>query len=44
MAKLPDILLIGDGRLADHFKRYFEQLGLRYMVWSRRLEAEERCP
>ena len=40
----PNIVLIGDGRLAGHLKRYFEQLGLRYLVWSRRLEADERCP
>jgi hypothetical protein len=44
VAERPDVLLIGDGRLASHLGRYFEQLGLRYVVWSRRLEADERCP
>jgi hypothetical protein len=44
VAKLPDILLIGGGRLASHLGRYFEQLGLPHVVWSRRLEAEKLCP
>jgi 2-dehydropantoate 2-reductase len=44
MAELPDIVLIGRGRLATHLGRYFEQLGLRHTVWSRPLEAEKLCP
>ena len=40
----PDLLLIGDGRLARHLGRYFEQLGLSYAAWSRRMHAEGRCP
>jgi len=44
VAELPDVLLIGDGRLASHLGRYFEQLGLRHVAWSRRLEADGRCP
>jgi 2-dehydropantoate 2-reductase len=44
MAELPDIVLIGRGRLATHLGRYFEQLGMRHTVWSRRLEAEKLCP
>lgn len=39
----PDLLLIGDGRLARHLARYFEQLGLGYVAWSRRAYAEGRC-
>ena len=44
MAELSDILLIGGGRLASHLGRYFEQLRLRYVAWSRRLKAEKLCP
>ena len=44
MAELPDILLIGSGRLASHLGRYFEQMRLQYVAWSRRIEAEDRCP
>src|SRR3954462_14158877 len=44
MAEPSNILLIGDGRLARHLGRYFEQLRLPHLPWSRRLEAEERCP
>ena len=44
MAELPDILLIGSGRLASHLGRYFDQMRLQYVVWSRRMEAEDRCP
>jgi predicted short-subunit dehydrogenase-like oxidoreductase (DUF2520 family) len=44
MAELPDIVLIGRGRLATHLGRYFGQLGVRHTVWSRRLEAEKLCP
>jgi predicted short-subunit dehydrogenase-like oxidoreductase (DUF2520 family) len=43
VAELPDLLLIGSGRLASHLERYFEQLGLRYVIWSRRLEAGRLC-
>jgi 2-dehydropantoate 2-reductase len=43
VATLPDLLLIGSGRLASHLKRYFDQLGLRYVMWSRRSEAERLC-
>jgi 2-dehydropantoate 2-reductase len=39
----PDLLLIGDGRVARHLARYFEQLGLSYVGWSRRAHAEGRC-
>jgi predicted short-subunit dehydrogenase-like oxidoreductase (DUF2520 family) len=42
MGQVPELLLIGDGRLARHFSRYFEQLGLSYVAWSRRAEAEGR--
>jgi 2-dehydropantoate 2-reductase len=44
VAELPDLLLIGNGRLASHLGRYFEQLHLRHVVWSRRLEAQKLCP
>ena len=44
MAAQGEILLIGDGRLAAHLARYFGQLGLRHVQWSRRLAAEGRCP
>ncbi len=44
VAELSNILLIGGGRLARHLGRYFEQLRLPHLLWSRRLEAEERCP
>src|SRR5262245_33832095 len=37
------LLLIGDGRLARHLARYFEQLGLAHSTWSRRMHAEGRC-
>jgi 2-dehydropantoate 2-reductase len=40
----PNILLIGDGRLARHLRRYFRQLNLNYAIWSRRIEAEKCCP
>ena len=40
----PNILLIGDGRLARHLRRYFQQLNLNHTIWSRRMEAEECCP
>jgi len=43
MALDPDILLIGDGRLARHLAHYFAQLGLRHAAWSRRGQAEGRC-
>jgi 2-dehydropantoate 2-reductase len=36
--------LIGDGRLARHLRRYFQQLNLTHAIWSRRMEAEECCP
>jgi hypothetical protein len=44
VAERSNILLIGDGRLARHLGRYFEQLRLPHLLWSRRLELEERCP
>jgi predicted short-subunit dehydrogenase-like oxidoreductase (DUF2520 family) len=44
MGQLPAPLLIGDGRLARHLGRYFEQLGLSHAAWSRRMHAEGRCP
>jgi len=44
MGQIPDLLLIGDGRLARHLAHYFQQLGLDHVLWSRRLRAEERCP
>jgi predicted short-subunit dehydrogenase-like oxidoreductase (DUF2520 family) len=44
VAEQPNILLIGDGRLARHLRRYFQQLNLNHAIWSRRLEAEECCP
>src|SRR5258705_7117136 len=40
----PDLLLIGDGRLARHLSCYLEQLGLRHAQWSRRMHAEGQCP
>jgi len=40
---VPDILLIGDGRLAGHLARYLKQLGVPHAAWSRRLLAERRC-
>src|SRR5258706_16468591 len=40
---LPNLLLVGDGRLARHLTRYFEQLGLSHATWSRRGQAEGRC-
>src|SRR5713226_5916960 len=40
----PKILLIGDGRLARHLRRYFQQLSLSHAIWSRLMEAEETCP
>lgn len=44
MGQAPLLLLIGDGRLARHLKRYFEQLGLEHRAWSRRSAAEQKCP
>jgi 2-dehydropantoate 2-reductase len=44
MHEVPDLLLIGDGRLARHLARYFAQLGISHAVWSRRMHAEGRCP
>jgi len=40
----PDLLLIGDGRLARHLSCYLEQLGLAHAPWSRRMHAEGQCP
>jgi predicted short-subunit dehydrogenase-like oxidoreductase (DUF2520 family) len=39
-----DLLLIGDGRLASHLSRYFEQLGLSHARWSRRRQDAGCCP
>jgi 2-dehydropantoate 2-reductase len=44
MGQVPELLLIGDGRLARHLKHYFEQLGLSHATWSRRAFAEGRSP
>jgi 2-dehydropantoate 2-reductase len=44
MRRGPDLLLIGDGRLVRHLGYYFDQLGLRRAVWSRRMQAAGRCP
>jgi hypothetical protein len=44
MGQVPELLLIGDGRLARHFSRYFEQLGLSFAAWSRRAQTEGRAP
>jgi predicted short-subunit dehydrogenase-like oxidoreductase (DUF2520 family) len=44
MGRIPDLLLIGDGRLARHLTHYFQQLGLDHVAWSRRPHAEGRCP
>jgi hypothetical protein len=44
VAKRPNIVLIGDGRLARHLRRYFQQLNLNHAIWSRRMEAEDCCP
>jgi hypothetical protein len=42
--QLPDILLIGDGRMARHLAHYLEQLGMDHVQWSRRLQAAGRRP
>ena len=44
VAERPNILLIGDGRLARHLRRYFQQLNLSHAIWSRRMAAEETSP
>jgi hypothetical protein len=44
MHETPDLLLIGDGRLARHLARYFAQLGMGHAAWSRRMHEEGRCP
>jgi hypothetical protein len=44
MGQVPELLLIGDGRLARHLIRYFEQLGLGHAAWSRRSRADGACP
>src|SRR3954464_13573667 len=44
MGQVPELLLIGDGRLARHLTRYFEQLGLSHAKWSRRKHASGECP
>ena len=44
MTQAPDILLIGDGRLAGHLAHYFKQLDLNYAQWSRRAHAEGLAP
>jgi predicted short-subunit dehydrogenase-like oxidoreductase (DUF2520 family) len=44
VAAQPNIVLIGDGRLARHLRHYFQHLGFNHAIWSRRMEAEERCP
>ena len=43
VAQQSSIILIGDGRLARHLRRYFQQLDLKHAIWSRRMEAEECC-
>ncbi len=37
----PTYGLVGDGRLATHFKEYFTRLGLQVVQWSRRIEQQE---
>jgi 2-dehydropantoate 2-reductase len=44
VAEQPNIVLIGDGRLARHLRRYFQQLNLSHAIWSRRMEAQACCP
>ena len=44
VAEQPNIVLIGDGRLARHLRRYFDELNLNHAIWSRRLEAAKCCP
>lgn len=44
MGQRSEILLIGDGRLGRHLAHYFDELGLSYAAWSRRMHAEGRCP
>src|SRR5262245_43241087 len=43
MGQVPELLLIGDGRLARHLSRYFQQLGLTHSSWSRRMAASCAC-
>src|ERR1700741_1957654 len=42
VADVPELLLIGDGRLARHLAAYFAQLGRSHASWSRRGHAEGR--
>src|SRR5262249_22569143 len=44
VAEQSKTILIGDGRLARHLQRYFQQLNLNHAVWSRRMEAEKCRP
>ena len=37
MRQVPHYLLIGNGRLATHFQRYFTLLGLTFSIWHRDL-------
>ena len=42
MRQVPRYLLIGDGRLARHFRHYFSLLELPYLTWSRRENSPEK--
>jgi len=44
MTQRPELLLIGDGRLARHLAHYFMQLGVRHASWSRGGHSDGRCP
>ena len=40
MPKITNYLLIGDGRLANHLRHYFDLLGLSFDTWSRSVNTE----
>jgi len=40
MRQVPNYLIIGNGRLSQHFQYYFNQLGLNCRVWSREMSYE----
>src|SRR5262245_47872760 len=44
MAHVPELLLIGDGRLARHLTAYFGQLGLSHAAWTRQGHADGQRP
>lgn len=35
MRQVPRYIMIGNGRLAAHFRHYFDGLGIQYTQWSR---------